>query len=231
VIVGTMDDGRIVERPFSGRLDAVRQTRHDDLVANVSVHEAGHAIAYGVLFGLAPLQLTSRVTGSFAAGFMFPHDILDTRESLLAKIRVLLAGGIAEEAVFGVDRATAGRVADREQATVLALDFVRRYGFDEEFQANYTLELAHAMDKAATDLDTEKMLTRLVGQTRELLSQHRELLTHLSRVLRDEGSVDSAALVPLFAEHGVVIDARVEGYQHIPPFAADLTAHPRTDRG
>jgi cell division protease FtsH len=39
------------EIPYVGRLDSVRQRNAADVVANVSVHEAGHAVAYAVLFG------------------------------------------------------------------------------------------------------------------------------------------------------------------------------------
>ena len=88
-----------------------------------------------ILLGLAPLHLTSKVASSYAAGFTIPHDIHETRAQMLGKIKVLLAGGIAEEIVFGPDNATTGRSRDREQATMLTLDFVRKHGFDREFQA------------------------------------------------------------------------------------------------
>ena len=66
----------------------------------VSLRRCRKSIGYsssGALFGLAPLQLTSRVASSYASGFTFPHDIHSTRASMLNQIKVYLAGGLAEE--------------------------------------------------------------------------------------------------------------------------------------
>lgn len=64
---------------------------------------------------------------------------------MLDMIKVYLAGGIAEEMVFGVQNASTGREHDREQATTLALEYVRRYGFDPEFQATTRLKIMPAV--------------------------------------------------------------------------------------
>ncbi|MEO6036913.1 MAG: AAA family ATPase, partial [Saprospiraceae bacterium] len=151
--------------PFVGRIDKIRQGNIDDVVANVSVHEAGHAVAYVVLFGLAPLQLKSKVASSYASGFTFPHEIYETKESIVKKITVFLAGGIAEEIIFGETNATVGRLNDREQVSMLAMDYIRRYGFDTQYQANYSLEYAWSMDKFSTDKEVEKMVSGLVADT------------------------------------------------------------------
>ena len=55
--------------------------------------------------------------------------------------------------MFGPDNATTGRSSDREQATMLPLDFVRKHGFDREFQAHYGVEFSHATDKSVTDCE------------------------------------------------------------------------------
>ena len=104
---------------YVGRIDKIRDSNLADLISNVSVHESGHAVAYAVLFGLAALQLKSKVASTYVSGFTFPHQIYQTRKSLLDKIKVYLAGGLAEEIIFGKDRATVGRENDREEATKL----------------------------------------------------------------------------------------------------------------
>ncbi|HAD12343.1 MAG TPA: peptidase M41, partial [Saprospirales bacterium] len=170
-LISAQIGNRKVEMPFVGRIDKIRQGNIADVVANVSVHESGHAVAYVALFGIAPLQLKSKVASSYAAGFTFPHEIYETRENLIKKIKVFLAGGLAEEQVFGADHATVGRSNDREQVTMLAMDYIRRHGFDERYQANYTLEYGFAMDKFATDKDVEAMIAGLVQETRDLLER------------------------------------------------------------
>lgn len=210
--------GRKVEIPFVGRIDKIRQGNIADVVANVSVHEAGHAVAYVVLFGLAPLQLKSKVASSYASGFTFPHEIYETKENILKKINVFLAGGIAEEIIFGENNATVGRLNDREQATMLAMDYLRRYGFDARYQANYSLEYGFAMDKFETDKDVEQMVAKLVEETRTLLSGHRDFLLALSRHLNEKGSLEAKDVAAVAADFGLTATIREEGYLHLPGY-------------
>ncbi len=221
---GKLTKNKVVETEFIGRLDRVRATNVDDVVANISVHEAGHAVAYIALFGLAPLQLVSRVASTHVAGFTFPHEIYGTRESILDKIQIFLAGGVAEEIIFGEANASTGRLTDREQATGLALDFVRKYGFDQEFHANYALDDAHAMDKTVTDSDVEKMITRLDGEVRELLLAHEDLLRELAGALQAEGRIDVNLVAELARKHGLVVEIQPEGYLHVPSYTTDPPA-------
>ena len=210
--------------PYVGRLDKVRQRNVDDVVANVAIHESGHAIAYALLLGLVPLQLTAKVASSYAAGFTFPHDIHETRGNLVHKIKVLLAGGVAEEVVFGKEHATVGRSHDREQATQLTIDFIRRYAFDAEFQANYALEFAYSMDKTVTDADVEKMIARLVAETHELLVKHQSLLVALGSRLRAAGHLEALEVADILSEHGIRAETRPEAYLHVHPYAAELAS-------
>jgi hypothetical protein len=206
------------QMPFTGRIDKIRESNLQDTIANISVHEAGHAVAYMVLFGLAPLQLKSKLANSYAGGFTFPHQIYETRESILKKIKIYLAGGIAEEVVFGKGLASIGRSHDREQATILAIDYIRKHGFDEEFQAIYTLEYGYTMDKFATDTDIEKMIARLVAETQELLSLHKSLLQALALKLAAVGSLDAPDVAAIGVEYGLNVVVKEEGYLQIAPY-------------
>jgi cell division protease FtsH len=205
-----------------GRIDKIRQSNISEVVANVSVHEAGHAVAYVLLFGLAPLQLKSKVASSYAAGFTFPHEIYETKENILKKITVFLAGGIAEDIIFGEGYATVGRLNDREQASMLAIDFIRRYGFDERYQANYALDFAHNMDKFSTDKDVETMVAGLVKETRSLLTQHRDFLQQLSRDLNEKGSMEAKDVADVAVRFGIEAVIRAEGYLHLPDYVAKI---------
>ncbi|KXJ40616.1 MAG: peptidase M41 [Methylothermaceae bacteria B42] len=216
------DGKNTTEIPYTGRLDHIRQSTSPDLLANTSVHEAGHAVAYGVLFKMAPLQLTARVASSETAGFTFPHQIYDTANHLLYRIQVLLAGGAAEELIFGHGNASGGRLSDHEQATKLAMDYVRRYGFDEEFHANYALTHEYAMDMTVTDTDIEKMLTRLKSEAQKILSENEDLLLDLSRTLVTKGVLHAEEVAAIAAEHGLKLEVKPEGYIYTPGYASRL---------
>jgi hypothetical protein len=210
--------------PYAGRIDKIRSNNVVDTVANISVHECGHALAYMLLFGLVPLQLKSKIANSYAGGFTFPHEIHLTRHSLIDTIKVYLAGGVAEELIFGINDCSTGRSNDLERATAHAIDFVRRYGFDDEFKANYTMQDAYAMNKFETDTDIEKMLARLESATRELLSEHKPLLRHMSLKLAGAGQMDVTEIQSIARNHGVEARIEHEGYLHIGGFSAVLNA-------
>lgn len=215
--------------PFVGRIDKIRQSNLQETIANISVHESGHAVAYMVLFGLAPLQLKSKLASSYAGGFTFPHQIYDNKENLIRQVKIYLAGGIAEEIIFGKDLASVGRIHDREQATKLTIDYIRRYGFDEEFQANYTLEYGHSIEMKATDLDIEKMIARMVSETRELISNHKALLQELSWKLAATGSLAATEVAAIGVNHGVKVLVEAEGFLKIPPYNQFLASpHPES---
>jgi cell division protease FtsH len=205
-----------VKVPYVGRIDKIRQSNLHDTVANISVHECGHAVVYMARTGMAPLQLKSKVASSYAGGFTFPHQIHVTKGAMLDKIRIYLAGGIAEELVFGKENASVGRRSDREEATRLAIEFVRRYGFDDEFQSVWNLDLPSAeMKHSITDSKIEKLMVRMVAETKELLVGQMPLLKDLSRALLKSGSMEAAEMVEIALKHGLEAEVREEGYKHI----------------
>ncbi len=214
---------RLEEIPFVGRIDKIRDSNLRETIVNISVHESGHAVAYMVLFGLAPLQLKSKLASSYAGGFTFPHQIYETKENLIRQIKIYLAGGLAEEIIFGDKLASVGRIHDREQATKIAIDYIRRYGFDAGFQANYTLEYGHSMEMKATDLDVEKMVTRMASATRELLSSHQSLLQELSWQLAATGSLAATEVAAIGIKYGVPVIVEAEGFLKIPAYNRLLT--------
>ncbi|TNE49772.1 MAG: peptidase M41 [Bacteroidetes bacterium] len=213
---------REIRLPFVGRMDKIRVNVQEEKVLNVSVHEAGHAIAYVALFGLAPLQLKSRLADSYAEGFTFPHEIYLTRDSLVRKIMVYLAGGLAEELLFGPGNATIGRSHDRVMATRLTVDYIRAYGFDPNFQANYLQDGGYSLDIRATDRAVEHMIADLVAQTRQLLTDNQDFLLDLSGRLAGTGSLEAAEVCALARMYGLEVEVRAEGYLHLPDYTAML---------
>jgi len=168
------------------------------------------------LTGMVPLQLKSKVASSYAGGFTFPHQLFQTRASILNKIKIYLAGGIAEELIFGTENASTGRVNDRIEATTNAVEFIRKYGFDADYQAVYNLDAPYLKMKATvTDERIEKLIAGLVDETRELLAGHLPLLRAMSFELRDKGSLESAEILEIGAAHGLEAKVMEEGYMDI----------------
>ncbi len=211
---------KTVEIPYLGRIDQIRQSNSDDEVANISVHESGHAVLYMLLTSYVPLQLKSKVASSYAAGFTFPHQIHDTKKNLRNRIKIFLAGGIAEEIIFGEDQASVGRSHDREQATILAADYIRRYGFDENFQATYSLEeYPHRIQHNITDKEIETLMRSLAEETRDDLLKEKALLKDLSQDLRKKGTMTPEEILTIAKKHGIKAEIKEEGHLLIDPYA------------
>jgi Peptidase family M41/C-terminal, D2-small domain, of ClpB protein len=210
--------GETVRLPYTGRIDKIREASSPEKVANIAVHEAGHAVMYGLLFGLAPRQLTARVASTYVGGFTMPHTIYETAGTLVSQVKVNLAGGLAEELIFGDDHTSIGRDSDRESATRQLIDFVTRYGFDKEFQATYMLDRPYDMDSGPAEPDIEKMMARLVAETRSELSTHQRLVTDLARQLAQAGSLESADVAAVLNQHGLIVEVMPDGHLSIAPY-------------
>jgi len=105
----------------------------------VAYHEAGHTLL-GLLVSdfdaIRKVSITPRGNSGGATYFEPTEDRIDgslvSREYLENKLVVALGGRVAEEIVFGQEKATTGAVGDLEVVTSIATDMVCKYGFNEE---------------------------------------------------------------------------------------------------
>jgi cell division protease FtsH len=214
-IVAQLAGKRTIELDYVGKIDQIRQDNSPDMVANIAVHESGHAIVYGILLGLAPLQLKSRVASRYAQGFSFPHLIHLSKENIINKIKVFLAGGIAEEIIFGEEKATISRSFDREEATSMIMEYIRKYGFDKNYQAYYAHSGPYSMDLSVTDWAIERMIRDLTNETKELLEKNQDFLIFLSKELAQKGSLKPMEVVKIAEQFGHKFEVKEENYLHL----------------
>ncbi len=214
-IVADLAGKKMIELDYTGKIDQIRQDNSPDMIASIAVHEAGHAIVYGILLGLAPLQLKSRVASRYAQGFAFPHLIHLSKENIISKIKIYLAGGIAEEIIFGEDKATISRSFDREEATSMIMEYIRKYGFDKNFQAWYAHSGPYSMDLSVTDWAIERMMRDLGTETRELLETNLNFLIGLSKELAQKGSLKPIEVVKIAEGFGHTFAVKEENYLHL----------------
>ncbi len=214
-IVAQLAGKKTIELDYVGKIDQIRQDNSPDMVANIAVHESGHAIAYGILLGLAPLQLKSRVASRYAQGFSFPHLIHLSKENIINKIKIFLAGGIAEEMIFGEEKATISRSFDREEATSMIMEYIRKYGFDKNYQAYYAHSGPYSMDLSVTDWAIERMIRDLTNETKELLEKNQDFLVFLSKELAQKGSLKPMEVVKIAEQFGHKFEVKEENYLHL----------------
>jgi cell division protease FtsH len=221
-IIANLAGKKTIELEYIGKIDSIRQSNSPDMVANIAVHEAGHAIIYGILLGLAPLQLKSRVASRYAQGFSFPHLIYLSKENIINKIKIFLAGGIAEELIFGEQNMTISCSIDREEATSMIMEYIRKYGFDKNFQAYYAHSGPYSMELSVTDWAIERMIRDLAKETRELLAQNQSFLVTLSQQLALKGSLKPLEIVKIAQTFGYEFTIKEENYLHLASYQSIL---------
>lgn len=215
IITATNVNTVIYEMNYSGKLDKIRNEANTDLVSMISVHEAGHGVAYSILFGLAPLQLKSKITSTTIGGFTFPHFINPSKNNIVNRIKVLLAGGIAEELIFGKQKASTGRLSDRIEATKLATEYMLVDAFGD-YNGWYDRDNRMAMAPNQKQFDSiEAMISALVIETNELLEHNKDYLIALSKELDKAGSLEPESIIAIAKQFELKLISKDQDSIHI----------------
>jgi cell division protease FtsH len=167
-------------------------------------HEAGHALVGMLTPGADPVRKVSIIPRGMALGVTLsaPDDdqVSYTLEALLAKLRVAVAGRVAEELVYGT--ITTGAESDIQQLTAIARQMVGRWGMSETVGLVSVLPLdgrgallpgASETSQATQELVDDEV-RRLVDdahrQVTEVLGAHRAQLDALTHALLEAETLD-----------------------------------------
>ncbi|MFQ5751227.1 MAG: AAA family ATPase [bacterium] len=166
-------------------------------VKRTARHEAGHTIMYW-LSGWWPPYVTIVSRGHFGGYMTHSSDEIekqfgDTKEQLLAKIRVSLGGRGAELIYYGKEEGlTTGASSDFQQATRIARHMIAQYGMDEEQGPLVTSELL-SYESALSGPEYQilnqkagKILKEQMEQTINLLEENKDLLESIVSALAEK---------------------------------------------
>jgi hypothetical protein len=95
------------------------------------------------------------------------------------------------------------------------IEYMRKYGFDKNFQAYYAQSGVYSMDLTVTDWAIERMIRDLIKETQELLEKNRDFLLELARVLHIKGSLLPAEVVEIAKKYGHDFIIKEESYLHL----------------
>lgn len=189
--------GRTRDLPAVFELDRLKQRTNADFRALLAVHEAGHALLYGLLLGQVPLEVKINVA-SFDGGYnSFLPLRARSRRDVLDTICVSLGGRAAEVLVFGPNACTSGAEQDLRQATADAAEFVRSHGFAGRLSrtdvgCEVDCEVNTGIDETNTAI--ERIVAGQYNRAQQLLQEHAALLARLSRALVEHGEIPRAEL-------------------------------------
>lgn len=170
----------------------------------VAFHEVGHALAAALQKNTQPVQkitIIPRTMGALGYTMQMPEEerYLMSKDEILAKIVVYLAGRSAEEVEFG--SVTTGASNDIEMATSLARSMVSIYGMSEKFdmmalektEGRYIngQKTAIVGDITVAELDKEvlSIIKECHKKARSLLEENKESLRAIAEFLAGKETI------------------------------------------
>ncbi|MCT6719738.1 AAA family ATPase [Acidovorax sp. K2F] len=215
-------------------LNRLKQRANADFRALLAVHEAGHGLAYCVLFGHAPQEVKINIA-SFEGGYnSFSSLKATTRQNALDMMCVGLAGRVAEELVFGEMACTTGAEQDLKQVTAEAARYIRHHGFGARLaRTDVTVEMDNHVntDIGPSNEAIETLMLQQYQRAQALLTTHHEVLGRTVDALLEHGTIAPAEMVALLQGCGIALEAPSDAAGTLPeeglvlePFGAKLSA-------
>ena len=120
---------------------------------------------------------------------MIPHQATLSKNILLNKIQVLLAGTVAEEIVFGEQNKTTGNSNDIVNATSIATSIIRQYNMDGSI-GTITTPTSNNADNSLVNIDdtnskAEQILEEQKSKAKDLIQENLKFFKEIySEVLK-----------------------------------------------
>ncbi len=182
----------------------------------VAFHEVGHALAAALQKNAQPVQkitIVPRTMGSLGYTMQMPEEerYLMSKEEIIAKIVVYLAGRSAEEIEFG--SVTTGASNDIEMATRLARNMISLYGMSDKFdmmalesvQNQYLSgdKVAIVGEKTIAELDAEVLavIKACHDEARRMLSENKEALEEIAMFLYERENISGEEFMEIFRKY------------------------------
>ena len=177
-------------------------------------HEGGHALVALLLEaeGADPVHKATIIPrGSGIMGLVQQQPLEDrysqTRQAMVSRLKVCLAGRVAEELVLGSDDVTTGAASDFQQATKLARSMVRRFGFSDAIGVGVDYESADTQEGAYISNATKERIEHEVSsvvsasyqEAKTLLLSHRAQLDVIAENLLRHDTLSGKQLKALVA--------------------------------
>ena len=157
----------------------------------LSFHEAGHALMAHLMGSAMELQKVTIVARGDALGYAFylPDEdrYLHTKEELVDRMIVALAGRAAEEVVFG--RVTNGAANDLEKVTDIARAMVFEWGMADSVSSRTMRADNYALSeetKRLRDSEQARFTDTAYSEAVRLLKKHRAPLDRLAAALLEK---------------------------------------------
>ncbi|PZN04479.1 MULTISPECIES: ATP-dependent zinc metalloprotease FtsH [Thermaerobacter] len=183
----------------------------------VAYHEAGHALVAKLLPNTDPVHKISIIPRGAALGYVMQLPTEDryliTRQEILDRVTMALAGRAAEELVFG--EVSTGAQDDLEKSTKMVRRMITEFGMSDELgpmtfghkmdapflgrdlirERNYSEEVAAAIDRGISEI-----INDCYERALRLLREHRDKLERIAQTLLEKETIQAEELDDLLRD-------------------------------
>jgi cell division protease FtsH len=211
IFAGRRNDDYVVQVDFDNALERVvaglqqKKVLTDKERRILAFHEGGHALMAHLMGSAMELQKVTIVSRGDALGYAFylPEEdrYLHTKEELVDRMIVALAGRAAEEVVFG--RVTNGAANDLEKVTEIARAMVFEWGMSESVSSRTMRADNYALSeetKRLRDSEQARLTDSAYAEAVRLLHKHRAPLDRLATSLLDKETLVRDEVLELLAD-------------------------------
>ncbi len=200
------DLSEAMERIDLGLKRKITMTAHEKEAT--AYHEAGHAVVLYILHPTNDVFKISIVPRKNTLGVVYdqPKEELytETKDKLLADIKVDLAGYVSEKMRFGTT--SSGVAADFKNAMRIAHAMVWVIGMsDAGFLGDYTAipetQLSDSM-KEKLNLETQKIFQKCLKEVEDLLAKEKPIIERLVKELLSKEELEYDEVEAIFQEYG-----------------------------
>ncbi len=193
-------------------------TMSDEERSNTAYHEAGHAIVSHYTPASDPIHKATIIPRGRALGMVMRlperDSISESREKMLADLRVAMGGRIAEEMIFGYENVTTGAASDIRMATDIARYMIMKCGFSDKlgFQNFSSAEDKSHSSKTAELIDAEVkvLLDTCYKESKDLLKKHLNNLHLLAAALLEHETLSGSEIASLLEKGAVNLNDRTK---------------------
>ena len=203
----------------------------------VSYHEVGHALVTALQKNTEPVQkitIVPRTMGALGYTLQTPEEekYLETKDELLARITIFMAGRAAEMLQF--NSATSGAANDIENATRIARAMITMYGMSERFGMmclatveNQYLDGGAGLicgEDTASLIDEEvlSIINTCYDNAYNLLAENKELLDRISEYLFEKETITGKEFMQIFHEMKGIEEPQEEIFEEDDIKAAEM---------
>ncbi|MBK7035876.1 MAG: hypothetical protein IPH42_05930 [Bacteroidetes bacterium] len=173
----------------------------------IAVHEAGHVLGMITLLGEIPDYIYNNTHNGILSGevhFRIGKQ-LQTADTLINHVAIMLGGWVAEGFVFGSDNRTTGSENDLRMATGILLNALKTAGVDEHpyfWRGNAEPGDSNRLHdrEGALDARAKKLLDTAQARMEHSLNQHLALFRNLVSAIHKEKYLNKNAIEKILME-------------------------------